>query len=194
MKIVARTILAVALGLLASGPLAPYGEARAGTLGVPAPFATIQSAIDAASAGDVVLVQPGTYVESIDFLGKAITVRAAGDFNDTILDANRADRVVTFANGEGRSSVLEGFQVSRGRTTDAIGGGGILIDGASPVIRDCWIRDNRTRLVGGGIVVRGGGSPLLEGNDISENEVTSLLTDTMGSGLASIDSSPPFIA
>ncbi|MFZ9880333.1 MAG: hypothetical protein ACO3QC_02895, partial [Phycisphaerales bacterium] len=41
---------------------------------VPSQYATIQSAINAASAGDTVLVSPGVYSELIRFNGKAITV------------------------------------------------------------------------------------------------------------------------
>ena len=38
--------------------------------------ATIQAAIDAASAGDAILVSPGAY-DAIDTQGKAITIRSA---------------------------------------------------------------------------------------------------------------------
>ncbi|MCH9021473.1 MAG: hypothetical protein IID32_01760, partial [Planctomycetes bacterium] len=60
-------------------------HAQAVTINVPGDFATIQGAIDAAVNGDEVVVDPNTYYEIIDFLGKAITVRSAsGDPNDTI--------------------------------------------------------------------------------------------------------------
>ncbi|MEW6748021.1 MAG: right-handed parallel beta-helix repeat-containing protein, partial [Planctomycetota bacterium] len=43
------------------------------------PFVRIQDGIEAARDGDTVLVLPGRYVERLDFLGKAITVRSDGD-------------------------------------------------------------------------------------------------------------------
>ena len=46
--------------------------------GTPADFETIQEAIDAAVDGDCINVEPGTYVENIDFMGKAITVQSTG--------------------------------------------------------------------------------------------------------------------
>ncbi|MEA3296824.1 MAG: hypothetical protein U9R56_03050 [candidate division Zixibacteria bacterium] len=42
------------------------------TFRVPSDYPTIQSAIDASSDGDTVLVAPGTYEEEVNFLGKSI--------------------------------------------------------------------------------------------------------------------------
>ena len=43
-------------------------------INVPTPYATIQAGIDAATNSDTVLVQPDTYFENIDYIGKNITV------------------------------------------------------------------------------------------------------------------------
>ena len=51
------------------------------------PFCSIQTAIDAAVSGvDEVEVAPGTYFETINFLGKAITVRSSDGFSSTTID------------------------------------------------------------------------------------------------------------
>ena len=49
--------------------------------------ATIQAAIDAASAGDAILVSPGAY-DAIDTQGKAITIRSTDGAEKTKIVAN----------------------------------------------------------------------------------------------------------
>ena len=58
---------------------------------VPDDFGTIQLAIDVSSPGDVILVRPGTYIETIDFKGKAITVRSVEGPEVTIIDRAGGD-------------------------------------------------------------------------------------------------------
>ena len=84
------------------------------TIHVPADAATIQSGINVASDGDTVLVAPGTYVENIDFKGKAITVTSSGGATTTTIDGGQKGIVVRFGNNETRASVINGFNTSVG--------------------------------------------------------------------------------
>ena len=74
--------------------------ASAATLKVPSQYSTIQDATNAASGGDTVKVAPGTYVEIINFKGKAITVKSTGGAGMTVIDGNYAGSVVTFSKDE----------------------------------------------------------------------------------------------
>ena len=51
--------------------------AGAATLNVPGDYATIQAAINAAAAGDTILVQSGTYNENVD-VNKQLTLQGVG--------------------------------------------------------------------------------------------------------------------
>jgi Big-like domain-containing protein len=130
---------------------------------------SIQSGIDAATDGDTVLVAPGTYVENIDFKGKAITVTSEGGPDVTIIDGGNADSVVKFISGEGRRSALNGFTVQNGRVgnDNSVSGGGIRIQSSSPTITNSVIRNNQA-CRGGGIGILSG-SPLIQWNTITAN-------------------------
>ena len=82
----------------------------------------IQDAIDGASNGDTIIVRPGTYVESIDFNGRAVHLKSEQGAAVTTIDGNQSGRVVMFQNGEGSDSVLEGFNITNGKFSS---GGGI---------------------------------------------------------------------
>lgn len=138
------------------------------------PGESIQAAIDAASAGDRVLVEAGTYPEAIDFLGKAISViGVCGALSTTIDATGLGGPVVSFENGEGPDSVLVGFTITGGNaTSNAIAGGGIHAwDGGSattPTVMDCIVRDNHASFANGGGVA---GNPTLVRCSIHGNSV-----------------------
>ena len=82
-KSILSTIVVVFFCLLA-------GSALGATIHVPADYSTIQGAIDAASHGDVVMVDDGTYTgpdnKNIDFGGKAIRVRSENGPENCMID------------------------------------------------------------------------------------------------------------
>ena len=149
---------------------------------VPGDQPTIQSAITAASNGDTVQVAPGTYVENLNFSGKAIRVTSVQGPAVTIIDGNHAGSVVTVASGEGPQSVLNGFTVRNGNATaSSAEGGGISISNSSPTITGNTIINNSAANGGGGISVSFG-SPLIQGNLIKNNGQTSGYSGGVGGG------------
>ena len=144
------------------------------TLQVPADFATIQQAIQAATNGDTVLVAPGTYQENLSFLGKAIHVKSEAGPETTTIDANQSGSAVIFVNDEGADSILEGFTVTGGTGTlltngDRYGGGVFALE-SSPTIRGNIVANNSVApfTLGGGIAYLQSDA-LLENNTISMN-------------------------
>jgi parallel beta-helix repeat protein len=140
----------------------------AGTINVPGDYPTIQQAIAAAVNGDTVLVGAGRYLENIDFIGKAITVKSLDGPVKTVIDGNLSGSVVTFSNFEGMDSVLEGFTVTNG---SASYGAGIFCSNVSPIIRMNIITENYAEQGGAGIYCADGAGPRIAGNTISSNHV-----------------------
>ena len=125
------------------------GSASAATISVPADQPTIQAAIVAASNGDTVLVAPGTYIEQLNFLGKAITVKSSGGAAVTILDGNNSGPIVNFVNHETKTSVLQGFTLTHA-VNSSVGGGAVNVLTASPTIEDNVFTANTSTFAGSG--------------------------------------------
>ncbi|ALN60952.1 leupeptin-inactivating enzyme 1 [Lysobacter antibioticus] len=136
------------------------------TLRVPADYPTIQAAINAAVAGDTVLVSPGSYPERLNYDGKAITVISEGGPAATVIDGGNSGNVLVFDSGEGPAARLEGFTIKNGRASF---GAGIDILAASPSIVGN-IFDTNTQTAGGyGAAIGGNGSSALIERNIFRN-------------------------
>src|SRR5690242_1426354 len=91
----AGVVLVAVLAVLAAACSSSSDVGSTGTTGVagggvdalqvPQEYPTIQAAVDAAKAGDLVLVDKGTYKEAVDVTTADITIRGA-DRNQVILD------------------------------------------------------------------------------------------------------------
>ncbi|TSA24529.1 PKD domain-containing protein [bacterium] len=126
------------------------------TINVPGDYPTIQAGINASVDGDTVLVQPGTYVENINYNGKNITVGSlflttldTTYISQTVIDGNNIASVVTFEGGENLTAVLVGFNITNGQC--GAGGGITCIYSSSPSISNVTIAENSaTDTYGGG--------------------------------------------
>ena len=120
------------------------------TLRVPEDYATIQAAVDAAVAGDTVLVAPGEYVESVNLRGKAILVKSE-QLGAAAVMAPDNTRAFVANSGEGALTRVIGFVIGRGGKW----GGGVGVTNASPVFDSCDFLGCRNN-TGGGALVQGG--------------------------------------
>lgn len=149
-------------------------------------FTSIQTAIEASTNLDTILVYPGTYFENIDFLGKKISVTSLFIENqndefihNTIIDGNQNGSCVKFSGGEDENTILCGFTIQNGSGSErvqieGIVGGGIYCYETTAIIESCIITNN-TAQAGGGIFTDatlsvGYCSPMLRNCTISYNQ------------------------
>lgn len=149
---------------------------------VPGDFATIQEAVWVATDKDTVLVASGVYREHIDFLGKAIAVRAALQ-GSAWLEGQGEGSVVSFVSGETAKSLLEGFRI---RSGDAELGAGLLCRDSGPSVRACTLEGGSARL-GAGVACVAGATPNIEDCAFLGNSAIE------GGAVASIQSGPRFL-
>ncbi len=127
------------------------------------PYTSIQFALaqTATVAGDQLLVASGTYPESIDFLGKDVTVRHDGTGALPIIMGDGLSSAVSFVSGETAGAKLIQFVVTGSVPTfpNFEPGGGVLVDGASPVLDQVIVRDCSAG-IGGGVAILSGGLTL----------------------------------
>jgi len=148
-SVLIRLVVGLAIGLAVVGMDSHYSLAHEVYVN---PNSSVQAAIDQSNQGDVIILLQGIYKEHINFKGKAITLKSINP-NDpdvvaaTIIDGNQTDRVVTFANNEGKDSILSGLTIRNGKAK--IGGGIWCDSNSSPQIINCTISDNSAERGGG---------------------------------------------
>ena len=179
-----------------------YTFLSATIINVPADQPTIQAGIDAATDADTVLVQPGTYVENINYNEKLITVASlflttqdTTYISQTVIDGNQNGSVVTFESGEDSTAFLTGFTITNGLVSGSYpvyyGGGISFRDNSSPSLANVTITGN-SAVSGGGILCYGS-SPSLTNVTITGNSSSSGWHECGGGGIYLHSSSPSLI-
>jgi len=157
---------------------------------------TVEAGVDSSGAGDIVLVAPGHYTWTNqgtgDHYGLLLIPNLKSDFQliseagaeATILDAEGQGNVI-WVFGYNYDLVIDGFTITGGRADGSLeeppyAGGGIVVHLASPIIRNCWIKDNYAT-EGGGVWFGSTGQPRLENCIVENNEAM------IGGGIALIN-------
>ncbi len=115
-------------------------------------YNSINTAVSEARYGDTIIVNPGTYNETIS-MKSGVKIYGAGA-EVTIISGDGSGPVVTASGVEIMdNAVISGFTIKGG---SADHGGGIYIDNASPTVENNFIINNSATFFGGGICIAGG--------------------------------------
>jgi len=156
-------------------------------------YTDIQSAINASSDGDIIIVRDGVYTgngnRDIGFVGKAVILTSengpyvegppsSGVKIDAEASGTTYRRVFSFMTSEKQTSMLSGFTITGGNAQSY--GGGIYCYASSPTIVNNVITGNNCKDTGGGVCGLFGG-PTIRDNVISQN------TANTGGGVSFMD-------
>jgi hypothetical protein len=178
-----RTILMAALAAALAGPaLCGLIEVDVNGSG----YTTIQEGLDAAAGCDTVLVAPGVYEGpgncNLSFGSKNLVLMSEAGPGSAIIDGGGTDRAFYLSNtGQDTISVIKGFWIRNGYTTN-YNGGGLFFFGVGAVVEDCWISDCVASHNGGGLSVQYSRRPVKVRNCIFERN-----TATYRGGAAIVD-------
>ncbi|MBE7535067.1 MAG: sortase [Anaerolineales bacterium] len=172
LSVVFKAFTALMIAMLVFGAL-PTSQARAATLcvGGGGCHATIQDAINAASAGDTINVNPGTYNEDIT-IGKSLTLSGA-DSATTIIVGQIGGPSAATVRIQASNVTVQEFTITRAGNNPvdwnnvSLNSAGIAIQGVAytnALILNNIITGNRT-----GIDINLSSGHTITGNDISDN-------------------------
>ena len=147
-------------------------------------YQTIQSALVEAVAGDQLVAQPGTYLESVWFGGKNVVLQSTAPLDSsvvsrTIIDPGQTLAAVRFSGAENETCILSGFTLRNGR---AVAGGGIS-GGTENTHTHATIQHNA---IVANSATLGGGMAYCDGI-VENNVIVGNLTSSYGGGLYECD-------
>ena len=155
-------------------------------------YTSIQAAIDAASEGDKIKIDAGTYDGSLT-IGKSVTLVGAGA-DQTTITQSASDSVITITAGvsvtikavtvRGGDAVVDTPQPS---CFGSAGGQGGINNSGALTLRDSRVSDNTADLDGGGIFNSGTGTLTLRDSTVSDNRaLCSFVPGAAGGGIANL--------
>lgn len=190
LRVSGANLLAPAVDLFSNSPsVAHLASLRDGSICVGRKVGcipTLRDAIEAATDGSVIWVEPGLYLEhDLDLTDKRISLRATAGSDHTIIDAEGQGRVLLFHNDGSELTVIDGFTLRGGQHVD--GGGAVFIEDASPRLENLIIEEGRTAALGGAVLVKGG-QPVFSNCVFRGNRAS------RGGAVAIVDAAPTFIS
>jgi hypothetical protein len=148
-------LTAVAAVLLPTG----FGTAQAAVRYVPADYATIQAAIDAATDGDSVLIAPGTYsgdgYTNVLLRGKRLVISDQDPNAETLINGADTGRAFILQQGEPQGTQIMQLTFVQCRAVGAGDGGAIIVSDATVTIDRCVFRQDKAGRGGAVWVERG---------------------------------------
>jgi nitrous oxidase accessory protein NosD len=175
-----RTILFVA-GMILIAPVLISAE----VIHVPQDYTTVQDGLNAATAGDTVLVAPGTFTENIIWpQTDEVTLLSEQGADHSALSGGTAGRVILI--WEIAAAVINGFTIRDGIAAAEQNGGGIYGYNTNLNLCNCVISENfGGNSWGGAGALFAGGAPVISDNVFTSNEAQQ---SSVGSALALQDS------
>ena len=162
----------------------------------PADYNDIQSAINAAVLGDIIIVSDGIYKgpnnRELNFNGKAVTLQSENGAQNCFIDCEQQTYAFHFFTGEGNGTVVDGFTISngyrvQGRSSNSMGGAVYCDNQSSPTLLNCIIQNNYSSY-GGGVYCTNSSSPIITNCTIQNN-----IGNYYGGGIYCTNSSSPVI-
>ncbi len=177
-------------------------DADPGDLHVPEDYATIQEAVDRCWEGRTVWVADGTYTgpgnRDIILPARTIAVRSVNGPQQCVIDcqgsADDMHRAFYLRDRQGRDCVLDGFTITGGYQHEEFSNGilckgaGILLNGASPTIRNCIFTQNAAAYAGAGVCCYNKSNPLIEDCSFLDNDCA-----YQGGAIAALEAGTPDI-